>query len=49
MKRIVSKWWVWLLVALFILINLLITNMNDAEKENKTNNSETIEGNIDTH
>ncbi|WP_394141627.1 hypothetical protein [Cytobacillus oceanisediminis] len=49
MKRIISKWWVWLLVALFILINLLITNMNDAEKESKTNNSEIIEGNIDTH
>ncbi|GAA2714438.1 hypothetical protein GCM10009865_43490 [Aeromicrobium ponti] len=25
-----------------------VTNMNDAEKENKTNNSEIIEGNIDT-
>lgn len=49
MKRILSKWWLWLIIVLFIVINLLDTNMNDAEKENKINKSEIIEGNIDTH
>ncbi|MGM0879120.1 MAG: hypothetical protein ACQEWV_31900 [Bacillota bacterium] len=36
MKKILSKWWVWVLIVLFILINLLVTNMNNPEEDNET-------------
>ncbi|WP_154676057.1 hypothetical protein [Bacillus dakarensis] len=49
MKKIMSKWWVLLLIILFILINLFVNNLNEAEKEEQPRNGGMIQGNIDTH
>lgn len=50
MKKIMSKWWVLVLIVLFILINLFVNNLNEAEKEEQPQNGGgMIQGNIDTH
>jgi len=49
MKKIMSKWWILLLIVLFILINLFVNNLNEAEKEEQPRNGGMIQGNIDTH
>ncbi|WP_158638545.1 hypothetical protein [Metabacillus litoralis] len=49
MKKVLSKWWVWLLFILFIVINILITNLGSSDVDNDSNKSRILEGNIDTH
>ncbi len=50
MKKIKSKWWVGLLILLFIIINLLVTNLNETKRnETPINDNIILEGNIDTH
>ncbi|WP_226665431.1 hypothetical protein [Metabacillus litoralis] len=47
MKKIMSKWWVWVIVVLFVIMNILITNW---EKPNDVKNEPRLfEGNIDSH
>ncbi|MET3506423.1 hypothetical protein ABMB67_002513 [Halalkalibacter oceani] len=43
-----KKWWLWLLIVLFILINLLITSRSD-DFENNENKPNLINGEISTH
>lgn len=49
MRKILSKWWVWLLFTLFIIINIFITNIENSDGETDSNKSRILEGNIDTH
>lgn len=49
MKTFFSKWWIWALIVLFIIINLLVMNGKNLENENDNNENRIYEGNIDTH
>ncbi|MGM0876621.1 MAG: hypothetical protein ACQEWV_18135 [Bacillota bacterium] len=49
MKTFFSKWWIWGLIVLFIIINLLVTNGKNPENDNESNENRIYEGNIDTH
>lgn len=39
-----KKWWVWLLIVLFIVINLIVTDLSPDQ-----NNRNPIDTNISTH
>ncbi len=48
MKKIISRWWVWLVVILFIVLNLLVTSLGSQVEDNHTKNR-ILNGHIDTH
>lgn len=48
MKGIFTKWWVWVLVVLFIVINLFVNDLREQDQQ-PVNRDVLEEGNINTH